>query len=95
MKYLDRLKSEKRAPRPTAKTVKSQNEAPGQTVKTVKTPFGTFDSTLGRRFSGNNCPARCKITRLCYARAYFQGRAGRGVQCDPSNCKYVNDAEPF
>lgn len=53
MKYLDRLKSKKKAPRPTAKTVKSQNKAPEQTVKTVKTSFGTFDSTPGRHFSGN------------------------------------------
>jgi len=32
------------------------------------------------------CPARCKNIGKCYARAYFKGKPGRAVECEPDKC---------
>jgi hypothetical protein len=32
------------------------------------------------------CPARCKNSGKCYARAYFKGKPGRAVECEPDKC---------
>jgi hypothetical protein len=34
------------------------------------------------------CPAKCKRSGKCYARAYFEGKPGRAKDCDPDTCDH-------
>jgi len=39
--------------------------------------------------SRNQCPAKCKQTGKCYARAYFEGKPGKAMECKPDDCKWI------
>jgi hypothetical protein len=39
--------------------------------------------------TAENCPARCKRSGKCYARAYFEGKPGRAKDCEPDGCKHI------
>jgi hypothetical protein len=122
MKYMEMLKTRKKAPIPTVKTDTSHFDssvstdggsfsdnkpiktATIPTDKTDRTTFNSFDSTYSGRFfdfnhvtlsaappSTTTCPAKCRRSELCYGRAYFQGKAGRGVECDPENCQWIEE----
>ncbi len=86
MRYLEKLKAKISHPGELPKLpkdVEPENIPTPPTAKTAKSPFDGFDSTPGRRFSGNKpCPARCKRTGFCYGKAFFEGRAdGKGREC--------------
>lgn len=36
-----------------------------------------------------DCPARCRISGLCFGKAYFEAKAGSGVACTPENCPWM------
>jgi hypothetical protein len=34
------------------------------------------------------CPARCKRSGLCYGRAWFLGKSGPAMPCNPKQCRW-------
>jgi hypothetical protein len=50
----------------------------------------TWESNITTRDRDpESCPARCRRSGKCYARAYFKGRPGKAMGCNPDNCKLV------
>jgi hypothetical protein len=41
-----------------------------------------------------DCPARCRVTGICYAVPYFQGKPSREKnQCDPDACTWEDQRQ--
>ena len=62
-------------------------------IKQIKPP-GTWmpwksSETTTRDPTPENCPAKCKRSGKCYARAYFEGKSGRAAECDPAQCEHI------
>ena len=39
--------------------------------------------------TAETCRARCRKSGLCYARAAFDAKMGKGVECVPWGCEYL------
>jgi hypothetical protein len=50
------------------------------------TPWESIGTTRDR--SPDTCPAMCKRSGKCYARAYFKGKAGKAAECMPDDCQW-------
>jgi hypothetical protein len=98
---LDRLRAEMDA---IVQAEKVSNETNGEAttatsdskeIKQIKPP-GTWhtwesSSTTTRDRSAETCPAQCRKTGKCYARAYFEGKLGRAAECDVGQCSRAKD----
>ncbi len=50
---------------------------------------------LGKQYTLDNCPARCKQTGKCYGKAYFDAKPGKAIDCVPNQCPWNDQLEQY
>ena len=72
------------------------NTAPPQRGGKPDPPAPTFDfnnappqADPAVTVSADTCRARCRKSGLCYARAAFDAKMGKGAECNPWGCEYL------
>jgi len=51
--------------------------------------------TQGKKYTLDNCPARCKQTGKCYGTAYFDAKPGKTIDCIPNQCPWNDQLEQY